>query len=213
MLLFALLRHQVNYIGVPDTPGTSSFLSFFVFLCFYLSFQLLSSQCCQAVGSASCWGHIRLCEQRLKRFSAERLLWKDLVTLVELQEAEIRNNSFLWRWEGEICYLFWQAFIVLASCQFYHLWTVRTLFQVSFFPSFFFFNGVASGSLLQPNEPSGPSVLWQQSRTCPSRVDTIPHGLKPNKMHTGWSWVNNTAAAACLDASSLSCVGLRVKEQ
>lgn len=138
MLLFALLRHQVNYICVPDTPGTSSFLSFFVFLCFYLSFQLLSSQCCQAVESASCWGHIRLCEQRLKRFSAERLLWKDLVTLVELQEAEIRNNSFLWRWEGEICYLFWQAFIVLASCQFYHLWTVRTLFQVSFFPSFFF---------------------------------------------------------------------------
>lgn len=110
MLLFALLRHQVNYICVPDTPGTSSFLSFFVFLCFYLSFQLLSSQCCQAVESASCWGHIRLCEQRLKRFSAERLLWKDLVTLVELQEAEIRNNSFLWRWEGEICYLFLTGF-------------------------------------------------------------------------------------------------------
>lgn len=54
-----------------------------------------------------------------------------------------------------------------------------------FFSFVFFFNGVASGSLLQPNEPSGPSVLWQQSRTCPSRVDTIPHGLKPNKMHTG----------------------------
>lgn len=122
-------RGQLIISWALNTRRTSSFLSLF---CLSVSFHLSLLQCqCSGFVGEVVWGY------GVKRSSPGRLLCKDFVSSLQLQEGEISNKPFLWRWEGKISDLLWHSFIVAGLCQVCRLWTGRAVFQVGLFLFFF----------------------------------------------------------------------------